>query len=129
VRASSEPERALAGALLVLVAALAGSAAVLLTLVSSVLVFALPGDAQGTALSMLLTFIALVATAIISIGLAAFVLAGRHSQEALAIATGLALVVAGTLERVGGSVPWLVLAIAGVTGGALLIGIVRRRRA
>lgn len=78
--------------------------------------------------SVLRTVVALWGSAIVSIVLASFTIAGRHSRAALAIATALVLAwfVALGVDRL--PTTWPVLGVAATTAGALLIGIVRQNR-
>jgi hypothetical protein len=128
VRAGFEPERTVAAVALLLIAALAAAAGGLAILVAPILGFAPPETQREAEASLLLTVVALWGFAIISTALAAFVIAGRHSRAALAVAT--ALVVSAVIVMGPGREPatWLLLGVAVTNAGALLIGTFRHRR-
>jgi hypothetical protein len=123
MRVGLEPERIAAGVVLLLVGALAAAAGVLGIALSPILAFADPATQRELMTSMLRTVVALWGSAITSIVLASFTIAGRHSRAALAIATALVLAwfVALGVDRV--STTWPLLGVAATTAGALLIGI------
>jgi hypothetical protein len=115
VRAGLEPERTVAAVALLLVAALAAVAGGLGILVAPIMGFAPPGTLREGEASLLLTVVALWGFAIISTALAAFVMAGRHSRAALAVAT--ALLVSAVVVLGPGREPatWLLLGVASPT--------------
>jgi hypothetical protein len=119
-----EPERIIAGVALLLTAALAAVAGGLGILVSPILGFA-PPEVFG---SLLLTVAVLWALALTVTVLVAFVMTGRHSQLALAIATVLVACAVAALSIDGAPLTFGLLAVGGVTAGALLIGTLRHHR-
>ena len=128
MRAGIEPERIVAGVVLLLVGACAAAAGVLGLAVSPIIGFADPATQREVMTSVLRTVVALWGSAIISIVLAAFTIGGRQSRAALAMATALFLAwfVALGIDRV--PTTWPLLGVAATTAGALLIGIVRQHR-
>jgi len=128
MRTGVEPERIVAGVVLLLVGALAAAGGVLGIAVSPIIGFAEPATRREAETSLLRAVVALWGFAIIATVLAAFTIAGRHSRAALAIATTLVLssVVALGTDRVPAT--WPLVGVAATTAGALLIGILRQRR-
>jgi hypothetical protein len=128
MRAGIEPERIVAGVVLLLVGTLAAAAAVLGIAVSPIIGFAEPATQREAETSLLRTVVASWGLAISSIVLATFTLAGRHSRAALAIATTLVLVQFVALGANRAPNTWPLLGVAATTAGALLIGILRPRQ-
>jgi hypothetical protein len=128
MRAGIEPERIVAGVVLLLVGALAAAAGVLGIAVSPIIGFAEPATLREAETSLLRAVVALWGFAIISIVLATFTIAGRHSRTALAIATTLVLAAFVALGTDRSPTTWPLLGVAGTTAGALLIGMLRQRR-
>ncbi len=128
MRAGIEPERIVAGVVLLLVGAFAAAAGVLGIAVSPIIGFAEPATLREAETSLLRAVVAMWGFAIISIVLATFTIAGRHSRAALAIATTLVLASFVALGTDRAPTTWPFLGVAATTAGALLIGILRQRR-
>jgi hypothetical protein len=128
MRGGIEPERIVAGVALLLLAAFAAAGGGLGLLVAPILGFAPPDALREAERSLLLTVAALWGFAVILAALAAFVMTGRHSQVALALAT---VLVASAIAALGVEREPLVLILLGIvltTASALVIGALRRLR-
>ena len=128
MRARVEPERIIAGVALLLLAALAASAGGLGVLAAPILGFLPPDALREAERSLLLTVAALWGFALILAVLAAFVMAGRHSRLALALAT---VLIASAMAAVGVDrepPTFLLLGVVVANVGALVLGMFRRRR-
>ena len=126
MRAGIELERVIAGVGLILLAALAAAGAGLGLLLSPIIAFLPPDELAEAERSMLLTELGLVTFAVVQVMLAVFVMSGRHSQFALALATGL-VAIAMVVVRPGPP-PLILVGVAATCAIALLIGTLRDRR-
>lgn len=128
MRVGIEPERSVAGVALLLLAALAAAGGGLGVLVAPIIGFTPPDALREAERSLLLTVAALWGFAVVLTALAAFVMVGRHSKLALALAT---VLVASAIAALGAErePPSLILlGVALTNAGALVIGTLRRLR-
>jgi hypothetical protein len=128
MRAGVEPERIVAGVALLIVAALAAAAGGLGVLLAPILGFAPPDVLRETERSLLLTVAILWGFALSMAVLAAFVMTGRRSRLALALASVLLACAAATLGFDGGPLTFSLLVVLSLCAGALLIGTLRHLR-